>query len=81
MNRLILAAALILVLSVVAGAQTAKTDGTYDVPPDRIYDPGHCNEYRVKALYAATNPNDPMQEGYLRMAEAYRQLDLAGQRC
>jgi len=67
-------------LSALVVAQDSK-DSTVDVPAERQYDSGHCYEYQMKMLYAATNVNDPLQESYLRAAQAYRELDAAGQRC
>lgn len=42
---------------------------------------GQCYEKMVKQLYAATDPNDPLQEGYLKSAEAYEKLAEANQSC
>lgn len=74
----------LVLFAIVAGAGLAvaqSKEATVNVPPERQYDTGHCYEYEAKMLYAATDINDPMQEQYLKAAQAYHQLDAIGQKC
>lgn len=77
----ILIIALGITLIGVAAAQDFDPDN-----PDVVQDPKadsnyHCEELRVKMLYAATVVGDPDQESYLRAAQAYQLLQEAGQKC
>lgn len=81
MNRLYWTLGIMVVLAVASSAQVKPVPPDYEQPVDRQWDTGQCHELMVKKLYAATDEADPLQEGYLRSAEAYRLLAESGQGC
>lgn len=72
---------LIAILSVALVSGQVQQSPEYVEPVERQWDTGQCHTRMVEALHKATNPNDPLQEGYLRASEAYEKLSEAGQSC
>lgn len=77
---MIVAAVLVVVGSGMVAAQLNESP-EYEKPVDRQWDEGSCHTKMVAALYDATDITDPAQDKHLKAAEAYRLLDVAGQRC
>lgn len=76
----------LIILVLLVGIASFAAAQTFDENTQPIKDTNessdyHCNEYRLKMLYAATQVGDPNQEGYLLAAQAYNELNLAGQKC
>jgi len=79
--------AIVLALSLIGVAAAAQvpdsSNAAYEKPPQYKYTTTHCLEYQVKALYAATNTAQPLeeQEKLLHAAEAYGRLMELEQPC
>lgn len=69
----------VLAFLAVAAAQTMDVAK----PADRQYDTGHCYEYQVKMLTAATNTGNSLEDmqKFEIAARAYEKLDAIGQAC
>jgi hypothetical protein len=68
----------------VVGASAAIAAGdekAYVRPVERQWDGGECHALMVQNLYRATDPTDPLQDGYLKAAQAYEKLSEDGQTC
>lgn len=82
MNKYFLYFVIFLLFAITATGQLSANDAnTIKIPPERQYDTGFCFQKQVSMLYNATNVNDPLQESYLKAAEAYKLLDESGQKC
>lgn len=69
------------VLVGLGSAQVPKDSPEYVEPVERQWDEGQCYSKMVEALYNGTDITDTMQDKHMIAAEAYRLLDVAGQRC
>ncbi len=79
----VLAILVVLLVTVVAAQVESSKDVPYQQPTTRAYDAGPCLELEVKALHAATDLSQSLEEQkkFLNAAEAYGRLDALEQLC
>lgn len=80
-NRIVIACVAVILSGLSVAGQVPTEAPDYEKPVERQWDDGNCHRLQVENLYKATNPNDPLQEGYLKSAEAYEKLIEEGQSC